>query len=148
MSNSSAAERLKALAQSDAPRSKTARVRQVFNDIEACQREGYSLTQIMNSLNEEGFNLELGAFRVILSRIRKDRAESEAGKSPAAPVNASSENLPTVTKPLARPHHEVTRVEAEPVESGNALHTALDMDNRESKFNQYEKAASKKKFRS
>jgi hypothetical protein len=73
MSKNSASERLRALAEKEVPRSKTARVRQVFDDIEALQRDGYSLTQILDSLNEEGFDLSLSQFKVMLHRIRKER---------------------------------------------------------------------------
>ncbi|EET0878158.1 hypothetical protein BAV92_005527, partial [Escherichia coli] len=58
-------------------RSKTGRIRERFAEIEEAQQQGIRNIDIVNALNDEGFDLTLKTFENILHRIRKERAEKK-----------------------------------------------------------------------
>jgi hypothetical protein len=67
-------ERLQALAKSSERRSKTARLRDVFDHVEGALRAGVARVDVLDELNREGFGLTLASFKSALQRIRRERA--------------------------------------------------------------------------
>ena len=65
-----AATRLQSLATDSAKRSKTAVLSEVFVDIETAIRAGVSQVAILEELRELGLDINQGAFRSALRRLR------------------------------------------------------------------------------
>ena len=80
MNKNSVAEALRALAGSES-RSETARLREVFDEVETALSAGVSRTAILETLHEQGFTMTAKSFESALYRLRKQR---EAGKFPKA----------------------------------------------------------------
>jgi hypothetical protein len=76
MSQSNLVSRLEALARSADSRSKTARLRDVFEQVEAALDAGVSRAQVLEELNRDGFEMTLASFKSALQRIRKENAAS------------------------------------------------------------------------
>jgi hypothetical protein len=55
----------------DVPRSETARLRDIIEDIERAQKAGYSRENILGLLQQAGISLTLKGFEMALYRIRK-----------------------------------------------------------------------------
>jgi hypothetical protein len=70
--------RLQALARDAQSRSKTARLRDVFEHVEAALQAGVSRSDVLNELNRDGFDMTLASFKSALQRIRND----SSGRSP------------------------------------------------------------------
>ena len=66
-------ESLKALASSRA-RSETARLRDIFNEIETALSAGVSRAAVFNTLLEQGFKMTFKSFESALYRIRKKQS--------------------------------------------------------------------------
>ena len=80
MDRSPAEKALLALAKEDAGRTKTARLREMLDTIEATKRAGVSNARIVETLNAQGFDLTLKTFETTLYRIRKKQTK----QTPAA----------------------------------------------------------------
>lgn len=63
---------LKLLANSNA-RSETARIRDVFEQIESALHAGVSRSMILDSLHEQGFKMTLRSFESAIYRLRKEK---------------------------------------------------------------------------
>jgi hypothetical protein len=115
-------ERLQALAQSSERRSKTARLRDVFDHVEGALRAGVARVDVLDELNRDGFGLTLASFKSALQRIRRERAgvaghgvrtRSEPGgaASPIAVLNqndsTSGTTIPTQAKLLSPAENSV-----------------------------------------
>lgn len=77
------------LATGDANRSETARLRDIFDSVEAAQRAGVSRVKILEALHEKGFTMALKSFESALYRIRKQKSKTGTKNTPApapAPV--------------------------------------------------------------
>lgn len=84
MTEHSATEALRALAQGSENRSKIARLRDVLAEIENAQRSGVSNSKIVETLNGQGFGLTVKTFGTMLFRLRQERAK-QTTTAPAAP---------------------------------------------------------------
>lgn len=65
---------LQALARSDDKRPEAARLRDVFDDVEAALAAGVSRADVLAALHDQGFTMTLRTFDSALYRIRKERA--------------------------------------------------------------------------
>jgi|ThiBio_inoc_biof_1041523.scaffolds.fasta_scaffold00229_41 hypothetical protein len=88
MDKNSVAEALRALAGGEG-RSETARLRDVFGEVEAALAAGVSRSAILQTLHEQGFTMTAKSFESALYRLRKQRAAGQLGKPNAARVHAS-----------------------------------------------------------
>ncbi|OMG71399.1 hypothetical protein [Burkholderia ubonensis] len=95
MAQPTAAERLRALATEVTPRKKTARVRQLLDQIEAAQEAGHTLTEILDELNKDGLDMTLDSFKAILHRVRKQRLEKGTKQNQQQPSAASKAAIGT-----------------------------------------------------
>lgn len=68
-------------------RSKTVRLREIYDDIEAAKAKGASLKQIVTALNEGGLEIDMDTFVNLRSRIKKER---QSGKSIVFEQSAAS----------------------------------------------------------
>lgn len=67
-------EALRSLSMDDSSRSETARLRDVFDDVEIALGKGVRREAVLALLNEKGFTMTLASFKSALQRIRKERA--------------------------------------------------------------------------
>lgn len=67
-------EALRSLAMEDSSRSETARLRDVFDDVEAALGRGVRREAVLTLLQEKGFTMTMASFKSALQRIRKERA--------------------------------------------------------------------------
>lgn len=88
---------LRQLATSDESRSETARLRDIFDSVEAAQRAGVSRAKILEALHGKGFTLTLKSFESALYRIRKQKAKTPATKIPPAPATPGLGDAPQPT---------------------------------------------------
>lgn len=95
MNKNSVAEALRALAGSQS-RSETARLREVFDEVETALSAGVSRTAILETLHSQGFAMTAKSFESALYRLRKQR---ESGK----PLKAKEERVDnTAANPTER----------------------------------------------
>ncbi len=83
------AEVLLAMAKGDKNRSETARLRDVFAEIEAALNAGVRRAAILEALHGQGFTMTLKSFESALYRIRKQEAKT-GSPSLTAPVVPSA----------------------------------------------------------
>jgi hypothetical protein len=60
------------------PRSQTARLREVHDDLEAALTAGASHAAVLATLHAQGFSFTLRSFESTLARLRKERREGDA----------------------------------------------------------------------
>ncbi len=87
MNGKAISERLRALATDDTKRSKAARLRDVFDDVEAALAAGVSRSTVVDELAKLGLSMSLATFETTLKRIRLKR--SKEPKAAAATVRQS-----------------------------------------------------------
>lgn len=80
MTKPSIQDRLKQLAQDNKKRSKTARLRDNYEDIETAIAAGVPLSEILVVLNEAGIDMTLDTFKNALYRIRKSNGRTQTKK--------------------------------------------------------------------
>lgn len=85
--------RLRALATDEKRRPETARLRDVFDDVEAALRAGVPQADVLAELHQAGFKMTLASFKSALQRIRKERAS--ASSSEPKPASKHQENIQT-----------------------------------------------------
>jgi hypothetical protein len=90
MSQESLAKRLRELARDEKARSATARLRDVFDDVEAALKSGVRREAVLAILNEQGFNMELEGFKSALQRIRKQRRDAGQPAFPVQPTKTAA----------------------------------------------------------
>lgn len=105
-------QRLRALATDDKKRSKAARLRDVFHDVEAALNAGVSRASVLQELKDHGLVMTLATFETTLKRIRQKQ-----GRSAIAPAQPKTE--PREAQPTENPDSEKT-------ETGS--HNPADLD--------------------
>jgi len=103
MDKDSVTAALRALA-TGSKRSKTAQMRDVFDDVDASLKSGVSREDVLKTLNEAGLDLTLRTFDTIVYRLRQERL----GLGKAAPVTKKSASA--ATQPASRPDSEKANV--------------------------------------
>jgi hypothetical protein len=96
MTKNSVADALRELAQSNENRSETARLRDVFPEVEAALAAGVSRSAVLDALRAQGFTMTLKSFESALYRIRR-RQKGKAGtpgQPPAGPRNPGDQVRP------------------------------------------------------
>lgn len=113
MNGKTISARLRALATDDTKRSKAARLRDVFEDVEAALAAGVSRSIIVDELAKLGLSMSLATFETTLKRIRQKR--SKQTKTAAASTNQPA---PAV----------VPETQAETGKPENGSHDPADLD--------------------
>lgn len=106
---------LKALATGDTSRGKTARLRDVFDDVELALRSGVSRALVLETLAKNGLDMTPKTFDSALSRIR---ARNKKQPNPTAP--GSKKDAPPTSPTPAGPKA--------PDESAGGSHNPADLD--------------------
>lgn len=101
MDKDSITDALLALANQMANRSKIAQLREVFAHIEVAQRAGVKNAKIVETLNEQGFDLTVKAFEMMLHRIRKRHG---AKHEPSTETPSSADTSLNPQKGVNHPH--------------------------------------------
>ncbi|MDD5581331.1 MAG: hypothetical protein PHY16_18940 [Methylobacter sp.] len=102
MQKTNIVDELRALATSSEKRPDTARLRDIFNDIEATLTAGVSRADVHKTLQKHGFTMTLRGFETALYRIRKQRRQ-KSGQNLNTP---SKENATAATTPDSLPEAE------------------------------------------
>lgn len=114
-----ASARLRALATGDKLRTDTARLRDVFDDVEAALNAGVSRVNVLAELQKLGYTMTLASFKSALQRIRKEK-NKEVKTVPQAAINSlatpglldvepTGEKGRDINKPKAVPSSELVR---------------------------------------
>lgn len=80
MTSNTLAEALRALAAGEKHRSETARLRDVFDEVENALNAGVSRVAVLDALHAQGFSLTLKSFESALYRIRQKRRLAQEAK--------------------------------------------------------------------
>jgi hypothetical protein len=84
MDENRVANALRALAADDKKRTETARLRDVFPDIEAAFEAGVSRADILQTLHDQGFKMTMKSFESALYRLRKVTPKATKREAPVA----------------------------------------------------------------
>lgn len=87
--------RLRALASDNTKRTETARLRDVFNDVEATLKAGVSQADVLAELHKSGFTMTMASFKSALQRIRKERKQATQGSAPTLGHDQGKEEKPS-----------------------------------------------------
>lgn len=107
MEKNDVANALRGLADSDTGRSDTARLRDVFDDVEAALSSGVTRAAILEALHGQGFKMTFKSFESALHRIRKERRNEQKTITPkremsSQPSNTAAAQTTPKDKPLAK----------------------------------------------
>lgn len=69
---------LRALTEDTGARSETARLRDVFDEIETALNAGVRRETVLATLHENGFQMTFSGFKSALQRIRRERTEASS----------------------------------------------------------------------
>lgn len=103
MSKDDVAARLKALAADDKRRSETARLREVFDEVEATLGAGVSQADVLEELHGAGFKMTLASFKSALQRIRKERQSKKPEKTVERQKEGATERASDTAEKTAAP---------------------------------------------
>lgn len=68
-------EALRSLISDTSARSETARLREIFDDVEATLQSGVRREAVLATLHDKGFTMTMASFKSALQRIRKERKD-------------------------------------------------------------------------
>jgi hypothetical protein len=91
MDKQAIAETLRALASGDTGRSKTARLRDVIDDVESALAAGVTRTAVLKVLADQGLDMSLATFGTALNRIRQQRLGATPVSVPPRAVSRTGE---------------------------------------------------------
>lgn len=109
MDRNTIAESLRALAQQDQNRSKAARFRDVYEDVESALTAGVSRTVVIDELAKHGLKMTLATFATTLARERERRKKEGSFPQKVAPSTPPGEAKPA---PVESEHDEQETVPA------------------------------------
>ncbi|WP_250532375.1 hypothetical protein [Caballeronia sp. ATUFL_F1_KS39] len=84
-------------------RTKIGRLRELFDEIETAQQQGWRLEEILRGLADQGLDVSLNTLKVSIKRLRKNRIEpiSRTKKETVEPQNKSVDNVQPRTSTTA-----------------------------------------------
>lgn len=112
MSKDSVVEALRALATSDDRRSETARLRDVFDEVEDALQAGVSRTAILETLHGQGFTMTAKSFESALYRLRRRRGPAEKTERVHAPDSSEKPERVHAPKPVETPKDDPPATQA------------------------------------
>lgn len=96
--------RLRALATESQGRSKTAQLREVYEDVEFALRAGVPRAEVLAELNNDGLQMTMAAFTSALQRIRRARVDVNAAHSaPSRQEPPAAESAPQPVSQAQQP---------------------------------------------
>lgn len=112
MAISEISARLRALATDDKRRPETARLRDIFDDIEIALNARVPQADVLAELHSLGYSMTLSGFKTAIQRIRKERINNQQGSiSPATTL--SEKNAQQALQPLSE---EAMHKETSPID--------------------------------
>ncbi len=136
MSKDSVAEALRALADSKS-RPETARLREVFDEIEAALASGVSRAAILQTLHDQGFTMTPKSFESALYRVRKQRMKAGVKPHAAPAVPAQPRGETPAAAPRLTPKEEGPTSAPIPAAQGDDLEGLTTKERRERRADQY-----------
>ena len=112
---------LMALATSN-KRPEMARLREIFDRVDAALAAGASRADVLEALKKHGFKMNMPTFDNMLHRLRKERAKQGAPEASAQPARK-----PAGSKALTEPAPS-TRPRPTPASIRQTLHEPIDLD--------------------
>jgi hypothetical protein len=103
MNITKAVEELRALAKNSLRRSKTGQLRELYEEIELAQKAGVKSGNIVDALNDSGFEISHGSFVTLLHRIRKQKKSEAAQKHQSMTINNQTQIATAKHRPSAIP---------------------------------------------
>ena len=97
MDKNALAQGLRALAADDSRRSKAARFRDVFDDVEVALAAGVPRSAVIEELTKHGLNMTLATFQTNLHRLRLKRAGPATPAAPSQPAAGAPPPPPAKT---------------------------------------------------
>ncbi|WP_197717926.1 hypothetical protein [Cupriavidus taiwanensis] len=127
---------LRALATDSKGRSETARLRDVFEEIEAALSAGVRRQAVLDALNAQGFRMTLKGFESAMYRIRRQR-----GKATRVSCTAQLAATPPIPPQTQTTHSKEAPVASEATADTAATEAVRDaltnQQSREEKFSRY-----------
>ena len=90
-------QELEELASDETKRSKAARLRDIFDAVEATLATGVAIKEVVKKLSEHGIDMSIGSFKNEMHRIRKKRGKPSACLSKPEPKKAASSTIQEVS---------------------------------------------------
>ena len=90
-------QELEELASDETKRSKAARLRDIFDTVEATLATGVAIKEVVKKLSEHGIDMSIGSFKNEMHRIRKKRGKPSASLSKPEPKKAASSTIQEVS---------------------------------------------------
>ena len=84
---------LQELASDETKRSKAARLRDIFDAVEATLASGVTIKEVVKKLSEHGLDMSIGSFKNEMHRIRKKRGKPSANMSKSEPNKAKASTV-------------------------------------------------------
>ena len=103
MANSTLGDEIRKLAQDNNKRSKAARFRDIYNEVEAAIKAGVSIETIHETARNNGLDLTLESFKTNLYRTRRAIGKGKLKKEYVAPEPASDDEKQSTTRPTSDP---------------------------------------------
>ena len=69
---------LRSLREDSSRKSETARLRAIFDDVEAALKSGARREDVLETLRAKGFTMNINGFKTMLQRIRRERRATAA----------------------------------------------------------------------
>lgn len=107
MGDNNISEKLKALSQGK-NRSATARLREIFVEIEAALRSGVRRKDVHQALSESGFEITFESFELAIYRIRKEGSKHKTHTAGPSPIGAPAAALPPTSGTSGNPLRVLT----------------------------------------
>lgn len=109
------------LAKSDESRSETARLRDIFDLVEAAQCAGVSRVKILEALHSKGFTLTLKSFESALYRIRKQKVKGEPSTFCSVQESETEFKLNMIAESLGADIFEAERITKNVIETATGV---------------------------
>ena len=105
MDKQQVSERLRALATGDEHRSKTARLRDVYADVEIALKAGVSRATVLKELEAAGLKMSMASFTGTLQRIRAAmKSQQKDNTVPAQSSNKETDQITEHATPESKAH--------------------------------------------
>ncbi len=105
MNKQQVSERLRALATGDEHRSKTARLRDVYADVEIALKAGVSRATVLKELEAAGLKMSMASFTGTLQRIRAAmKSQQKNNTVPAQSSNKGTDQIKEHATPESKAH--------------------------------------------
>lgn len=121
------------------PSTETAKLREIFSEVDAALKAGVSRESVWSALKERGFTFTLNSFNSAVTRLRKEKVKLPQGNEPKQQTEDTAKNQSAVKSTDKGVQHkppEVTEIESP------ALDDVLNPQKRDQLYGKYGRASS------